>query len=154
MPSPSSEPDVARMLARAVRECPPGHDAWLGQGIAQLLSPELTHQRTPSPGAIAFVETSRVSPAGLAADCAAPQTIRTVIGLSNAAIDSIGDLIGAHDRAGVGLRRLICPFAVFEFGVSGPIVREVARGITAADLQARLSFPLWAGPDLQELMAP
>ena len=154
MPSPSTEPDVTSLLRRASTECTNGQDAWLGPGVPQGLSSWVAHTRVPSPSSVGFLEVGEVSPTGIAAERDVPEGVRHVIGLSTAGLEGLQDVLRPHESAGVELRRLICPFAVFDFGASGPIVREVRRGLTAADLQARLGFPLFAGPDLRELAAP
>ena len=51
----------------------------------------------------------------------------------------------------MSVTRIICPFAVFDLSRDGLRVREIRHGLTAADLQSKLTFPLWAGPDLQQL---
>ena len=74
-----------------------------------------------------------------------------IIGLSEAELSALGKLIGVNAEGAVQISRLICPFAVFDFTEEGPRVREIRRGLTAADLQAELDMPLWSGPDLCEL---
>lgn len=153
MPSPSNEPDLERLLRRARGECDEDR-AWLGPGLPQRLSAWLRHETAPSPPKVAFVEVGTVSPSGVATTASTPRGAQHVIGLSEAGLDDLGQVLRGHDEGGVSLRRLICPVAVFDFAAAGPIVREVQRGLTAADLQARLDVTLWAGPDLCEWAAP
>ena len=47
--------------------------------------------------------------------------------------------------------RIICPVAVFDFAPEGVRIREIAHGLTAADIQRALGIPLFAGPDLKPL---
>jgi len=74
-----------------------------------------------------------------------------VVGLSTATLDDLGSLVRSQDDTGIQITRLICPVAVFDFTSDGVQVREVRHGLTAADLQRRLSTTLWSGPDLKEL---
>jgi hypothetical protein len=41
--------------------------------------------------------------------------------------------------------------AVFDFTTEGIRVREIRHGLTAADLQGKLSATLWSGSDIKEL---
>lgn len=156
MPSPSTEPDLKRLLERARRECSDGR-AWLGPGLPQRLSAWILHEPAPAPSRVAFIEVAEVSPSGLASAEAKPQGTQRIVGLAATRLDNLGQLLRSHEHTHepprIPLQRLICPAAVFDFGTSGPIVREIRRGLTAADLQAQLDFPLWAGPDLREWMA-
>ena len=73
--------------------------------------------------------------------------------MSAATLDDLGTLLRPRDNAGVQIIRLICPVAVFDFSPAGVRIREVRHGLTAADIQRRLSIPFWSGPDLKELGA-
>ena len=155
MPSPATEPDIASVLARAARERPSPPRAWLGHGLPQALQDQVMQPEDHSSTDIAFVEVETVSPAGVAARIGVPSLLRCpVVGLSDASYDRLGLLIQPHDEDGVTLTRLICPVAVFDFGPTGLIVREIQRGLTAAGLQQKLPVTLWAGPDLKELGTP
>ena len=95
-----------------------------------------------------------MSPSGAAEFVSKPPSPRCpVIGLSPSGVEDLGSLIQAQEKTKTVITRLICPFAVFDFGPNGLIVREIRQGLTAADLQQKLSAPLWAGPDLKELGA-
>jgi hypothetical protein len=85
---------------------------------------------------------SRSSKSGL--DC-------PIVGLSQSSVEQLGSLVCARGDTGVQITRLICPFAVFDFSPEGVRVREIRHGLTAADLQSKLSTTLWSGPDLKEL---
>jgi hypothetical protein len=101
---------------------------------------------------IAFVEVSAVSPQGRATTDADPSELNCpVVGLSAATLEDLAELVGADSETGIQITRLICPVAVFDFTSDGVRVLEVRHGLTAADLQERLSTTLWAGADLQEL---
>jgi hypothetical protein len=101
---------------------------------------------------VAFVEVSAVSPQGRAyVRQSVPRPPCPVIALSTAGLEELSSLIGAVGSESVQVLRLICPVAVFDFSAQGLRVREIKHGLTAADLQKRLSVPLWSGPDLKEL---
>ena len=152
MSSPANEADVAHVLRRAAQECQSIHGIWLGAGLPQALSGSIEHLTEPQSAKLAFVEVASVSPSGSATTAYAPPVLRCpIIGLSASDYDRFDSLIQARDETGIAIRRLICPFAVFDFGPNGLIVREIRQGLTAADLQQKLDEPLWAGPDLKEL---
>ncbi|MEM7436138.1 MAG: hypothetical protein AAF436_13355 [Myxococcota bacterium] len=151
MPSPNIEPEVERVVARALGECDPNQAVWLGPGIPERLVDHVALRAEPATAQLGIVEVDEVSPNGVAILASVPQPSCPVVGLSATPVEELDSLLRPHDHAGVVLAKLICPFAVFEFDTAGPVVREVRRGLTAADLQTRLSFPLWAGPDLKEL---
>ena len=50
----------------------------------------------------------------------------------------LGESMHAAQSSVVPVSRLVCPFAVFDFTRKGLRVREIAQGLTAADLQAQL----------------
>jgi acyl CoA:acetate/3-ketoacid CoA transferase beta subunit len=157
MPSPEHAADLERLLARAAQECESQRGIWFGEGLPKFLQRSIAAHRQVSvslrePAEIAFIEVSAVSPKGEAVTDADTSCLDCpVIGLSTASAEELGSLICAHAEAGVRIRRLISPFAVFDFGRDGIRVREIRHGLTAADLQAKLSTILWAGPDLKEL---
>jgi hypothetical protein len=71
--------------------------------------------------------------------------------LSTAGLDELSSLLRTIESAGVEVARLICPVAVLDFTPKGLQVREIRHGLTAADLQRKLSTTLWSAPDLKEL---
>jgi len=155
MPSSEHAADLDRVLLRAAQECESKERVWFGDGLPQAVRSAvegLGEPTTEKPAELAFVEVSAVSPQGRATTDADPSALGCpVVGLSTATLDEIGSLVGAAREAGIQITRLICPFAVFEFSADGVRVREVRHGLTAADLQTKLSFTLWSGPDLKEL---
>jgi acyl CoA:acetate/3-ketoacid CoA transferase beta subunit len=152
MSSHANEADVARVLARAARECESKGGIWLGAGLPQGLRGSIRHPAEPESAELALLEVVSVSPSGVATTGSAPPPLDCpMIGLTATAYEGLGSLIRAHEGTGIAIQRLICPFAVFDFGSNGLIVREIRQGLTAADLQQELDAPLWAGPDLKEL---
>jgi len=155
MPSHEHAADLERVLSRAAQECESKQGVWFGDGLPQAVQRDLaalgkTTDREPIE--IAFVEVNVVSPQGRASTDADPSELNCpVVGLSAAALEDLGSLVGPESETGVQITRLICPVAVFDFTPDGVRVREVRHGLTAADLQERLSTTLWAGPDLKEL---
>ena len=155
MPSLEHAADLERLLARAAQECESQRGIWFGEGLPKSLQRAIASHRQVSgrePAEIAFIEVRAVSPEGEAVTDADTSCLDCpLIGLSTASADELGSLICAEAEAGVRIRRLISPFAVFDFGRDGIRVREIRHGLTAADLQAKLPTTLWAGPDLKEL---
>jgi len=152
MSSPSNEADIARVLERAAQECEPSQAIWLGAGLPQGLRGSIGPAAERESAELAFVEVASVSPSGAATTVSEPPSLNCpMIGLSAAGLQALGSLIQAQEETGIVIGRLICPFAVFDFGPNGLIVREIRQGLTAADLQQKLDAPLWAGPDLKEL---
>jgi hypothetical protein len=155
MPSPEHAADLERVLTRAAQECDSKRGIWFGDGLPQALRSAIEAHggaTTEEPPEIAFVEVSAVSPQGQAAAEADLSTVDCpVVGLSAATLDDLGSLVKAQGETGLRITRLICPIAVFDFTPDGVRVREVRHGLTAADLQKRLSTTLWSGPDLKEL---
>lgn len=152
MPSPANEADLTRVLSRAARECEPRQAVWLGAGLPERLGDAVGQAAESGSAELSFVEVLSVSPSGAATTVLAPSPIDgRVIGLSVAGLDELDELIQTKEGASISIARLICPFAVFDFGANGLVVRELQHGLTAADLQQKLDAPLWAGPDLKEL---
>lgn len=153
MSSPANEADVVRVLRRAKQECASRRRIWLGPGLPQGLGGSIGRRlEEPESAELAFVEVVSVSPNGVAKTASTIPSLRCpIIGLSAAEYEGPDALIRAQGEPGTMIRRLICPFAVFDFGPNGLIVREIRQGLTAADLQQKLDTPLWAGPDLKEL---
>jgi len=152
MSSPDNEADAARVLRRAAQECESKQGIWLGAGLPQGLKGSVGGLAEPESAELAFVEVASVSANGAATSVAAiPPLDCPIIGVSALEYDRLDSLIQAGNQIGIAIRRLICPFAVFDFGPNGLIVREIRQGLTAADLQQKLDTPLWAGPDLKEL---
>lgn len=152
MSSPANEVDVARVLWRAAQECKSKQGVWLGGGLPQGLEDSIGCHAEPGSAELALVEIASVSPSGAATTVIDPPPLACpVIGLSASGFDALGALIQAQGETEISIGRLICPFAVFDFGPNGLIVREIRHGLTAADLQQKLDAPLWAGPDLKEL---
>ena len=152
MTSPANEADVARVLWRAAQECESKQGVWLGRGLPQALKDSTGSQVERESADLAFVEVASVSPNGVAMTIDAPPSLNCpLIGLSASPYETLDSLIQTSDQTGVAISRLICPFAVFDVGPNGLIIREIRRGLTAADLQQKLGAPLWAGPGLKEL---
>jgi hypothetical protein len=148
MPSPEHAADLERVLGRAAQECDSG-SAWFGEGLPQALQRaiEAAGRRVESAGAeVAFVELSASS-----VPPKPPKGPRRVVALSTAGLDELPSLIRAAEASSRPVTRLICPIAVLDFIADGLRVREIRHGLTAADLQQRLTIRLWAGPDLKEL---
>jgi acyl CoA:acetate/3-ketoacid CoA transferase beta subunit len=155
MPSLEHAADLERVLTRATQECESKQGVWFGDGLPQAVQSALEalgNTTTREPMEIAFVEVSAVSPQGRATTDADPSELNCpVVGLSAATLEDLAELVGADSETGIQITRLICPVAVFDFTSDGVRVLEVRHGLTAADLQERLSTTLWAGADLQEL---
>jgi len=155
MPSPEHAANLERLLSRAAEECESKRGVWFGDGLPQALRIAIdlhSEGALLKPAEIAFVEVSAVSPEGFAVADADPSELNCpVVGLSQSSFDQLGSLVCVRGDVGIQITRLICPFAVFDFSAQGLRVREVRHGLTAADLQAKLSTKLWAGPDLKEL---
>jgi hypothetical protein len=155
MPSPEHAADLERVLLRATEECETKQGVWFGEGLPQAVRSAieaLGRATNREPTELAFVEVSAVSPQGWATTDAQPSALGCpVVGLSTSTLEDIGSLVGLPSETGIQITRLICSAAVFDFTPKGIRVREVRHGLTAADLQQRLSTTLWAGPDLKEL---
>ncbi len=155
MSSPEHAANLERVLARAAQECESKHGVWFGDGLPQVLRSAMDARgktAAQEPAEIAFVEVSTVSPQGRATSAADPSALGcTVVGLSTSTLDDLGALVRSQGETGLRITRLICPVAVFDFSSDGVRVREVRHGLTAADLQQKLSTTLWSGPDLKEL---
>ena len=155
MPSPEHAARLERLFSRAAEECESTQAVWFGDGLPQALRTVVDLRGeglAQAPPEIAFIEVSAVSPQGRALSDSDPSALTCpVVGLSQNGVEQLGSLVCARGETGVQLTRLICPFAVFDFSSQGIRVREVRHGLTATDLQARLSTTLWAGPDLKEL---
>jgi hypothetical protein len=155
MPSTEHAADLERVLSRAAEECESVQGIWFGQGLPQLLRGAIEARGgATNRGAIelAFVEVIAISPQGRAsAPGELPSTACRVIGLSTTGLEDLSSLIRSTDVSGVEVARLICPVAVFDFTHDVIRVREIRHGLTAGDLQRRLSTRLWSGPDLKEL---
>ncbi len=152
MTSPANEADVARVLGRAAQERESTQVVWLGRGLPQALKDSIGSREEPESADLAFVEVASVSPNGVATTVDAPPSLSCpVVGLSASPYEALDSLVQTSNETGVAISRLICPFAVFDLGPNGLIVREIRHGLTAADLQQKLDAPLWAGPDLKEL---
>lgn len=143
------------MLGRVVQECNSQPGTWFGDGLPQTLRSAIELRGSvsaPEDAELAFVEVRTVSPQGWAITVTDPPALRCpVIGVSACTLDDLESLIGSPPEPGIQITRLICPVAVFDFSPVGIRVREVRHGLTAADLQERLSATLWSGPDLREL---
>jgi len=155
MPSPKHAASLERLLSRAAEECESKRGLWFGRGLPQALRSAIDLRgegAKQAPAEIAFIEVSAVSPQGRAVTNADPSALDCpVVGLSHTTVEQLGSLVCPRGETGVQITRLICPFAVFDFSPEGVRVREVRHGLTAADLQAKLSTTLWSGPDLKEL---
>ena len=155
MPSPEHAADLERVLSRAAQECEPRRGVWFGDGLPQdvrRVVAALGRSTDEAPAELAFVEVTEVSPQGRATANADPSALGCpVIGVSTTTLEGLGSLIGPSCDKGVQITRLICPVAVLDFTPDGVRVREVRHGLTAADLQQKLSTTLWSGPDLKEL---
>ncbi|NNE18355.1 MAG: hypothetical protein HKN10_07760 [Myxococcales bacterium] len=155
MPSPEHAASLERLLSRAAAECESKRGIWFGRGLPQALRIAIDlhgEGATQAPMEIAFIEVSAVSPQGRALTNADPPALDCpVVGLSQSTFEQLGSLVCARGDTGVQITRLICPFAVFDFSPEGVRVREVRHGLTAADLQKKMSTTLWSGPDLKEL---
>ena len=148
MPSPEHAADLEQVLTRAAKDCE-GIAAWFGEGLPAALERALDAAgRVRAEGApeVAFVDVRELS-------SAAPENhgIRRVVALSDDPLSELGALAKAAEASNIPSLRLVCPFAVFDFTREGLRVREIRRGLTAADLQSHLDTPLWAGPDLKQL---
>ena len=155
MPSPEHAASLERLLTRAAIECESKHGIWFGAGLPEALRSalELRGDVDPdAPAAVGFIEVGEVSVSGhvRATDQTAPPGLR-LVGLTSATFDSIASLFESTASSGLHLDRLITPFAVFDFTPDGVQVREIRHGLTARDLQAKMTTPLWAGPDLCEM---
>ncbi len=147
MPSPEQEADLERVLTRATQECESAA-AWFGEGLPQALRSAIKAAgRTVDANSaeIAFVDAAAISNAG------PPRGATRVIALSITGLDELSSLVRTTESASVEVARLICPVAVLDFTPKGLQVREIRHGLTAADLQRKLSTTLWSGPDLKEL---
>ena len=148
MPSHEHAADLERVLTRAANECESG-DAWFGDGLPQALQSALAAAGRRVNGIspeVAFIDAAAmadVTPAHLGAN--------RVVALSDEGIEALESLVDAASSSSVAVDRLICPFGVFDFTRQGLRIREIRRGLTAADVQAHLRSPLWSGPDLKPL---
>jgi hypothetical protein len=146
MPSREHAADLERVLTRAAEEHGSG-SAWFGEGLPQALKSALEtagKQIDSTSAEVAFVEAG-------ATGAPPPSDTHRVVALSTAGLDELRSLIGATEAASFRVVRLICPVAVFDFTPDGLRIREIRHGLTAADLQQKLSCTLWSGPDLKEL---
>jgi acyl CoA:acetate/3-ketoacid CoA transferase beta subunit len=155
MPSREHAASLERLLSRAAEECESKQGIWFGRGLPQALRSAINlngEGAKQKPAEIAFIEVSAVSPQGRAVSGRVPSGLDCpIVGLSQSSVEQLGSLVCARGDTGVQITRLICPFAVFDFSPEGVRVREIRHGLTAADLQSKLSTTLWSGPDLKEL---
>ncbi len=155
MPSNERAADLERLLSRAAQDCESKRGIWFGDGLPQALRSAIDLQGDVSaqtPTELAFIEVTAVSPQGRATTNGDPGGLACpLVGLSRTSLEDLDSLLSLTGDSGAQLTRLICPFAVFDFGPDGVRVREVRHGLTAADIQAKLSTTLWSGPDLKEL---
>lgn len=146
MPLPAHAADLERVLTRAAEECESG-GAWFGHGLPQALKSaiEASGKAIEQDGAeVAFVEAG-------AAPADPPSPTARVVALSTEDIDELATIVRSVQGSKPRVARLICPVAVLDFTAEGIRVREIRHGLTAADLQGKLSTTLWSGPDLKEL---
>ena len=156
MPSPEHAADHERLLTRAAKECESKRGVWFGAGLPEALQSALAARGDWDPGApaeVGFIEVRKVSASGHVASTAeeSPPQDAPLVGLWGAAFEKLGALFQPVASPSPSLSRLITPFAVFDFTPDGVQVREIRHGLTARDLQAKTSTPLWAGPDLCEM---
>lgn len=155
MPSLKHAADRERVLTRAVQECESKRGVWFGGGLpqdVQSAAEAVGRSVGREPAELAFIEVTAVSPQGRApTDGDFSEFDCPVIGVSTADLEGLGSLLGSDCAQGVQIARLICAVGVFDFTAEGIRVREVRHGLTASDLQERLSTTLWSGPDLKEL---
>ena len=146
MPSPEHAADLERVITRAAEECESGA-AWFGEGLPQTLRSAMEAAgRTISASAeVAFVDASK---AGIGTP---PSGAGRVVALSTSGLEELPSVMRAVETAGFTIARIVCPVAVFDLVPEGIRVREIRHGLTAADLQQKLSTTLWSGPDLKEL---
>ena len=146
MPSLARAADLERVLTRAAEECESG-GAWFGQGLPQALKSAIAATGKPieqSAAEVAFVEAG-------AAPADPPSPAARVVALSTEGLEGLASVVRSVQGSKPRIARLICPVAVLDFTTEGIRVREIRHGLTAADLQGKLSTTLWSGPDLKEL---
>jgi len=146
MPSLARAAEVERVLTRAAEECESG-GAWFGQGLPQALKSAIAATGKAieqSAAEVAFVEAGAVP-----AD--PPSAAARVVALSTEGLEGLASVVRSVQGSKSRIARLICPVAVLDFTPDGIRVREIRHGLTAADLQGKLSTTLWSGPDLKEL---
>ncbi|MGB5194018.1 MAG: hypothetical protein WBN70_13620 [Polyangiales bacterium] len=146
MPSLARAADLERVLTRAAEECESGA-AWFGQGLPQALKNAIAATGKPieqSAAEVAFVEAG-------AAPTVPPSPAARVVALSTEGLEELASVVRSVQGSKPRVARLICPVAVLDFTTEGIRVREIRHGLTAADLQGKLSTTLWSGPDLKEL---
>ncbi len=122
-----------------------------------MLGPEQIRKRAiqecAGDGSAAIVEVCGLSGDGMA-ECSpsAPRATKH-IGVFHGDLQQLGTLFRNQPQNPIRISRLISAVAVIDFSEEGPIIREVAHGFTARDIQEALSLQLWASPDLKELSA-
>ena len=154
MPSTAQEDDLAQLLSRVAMECPAESSVWLGPGLPRHLKDTLAHARVKAdpPANLAVVEVRAVSQDGKAeVEATIPDQVDRVIGIGACTEGTLSQLIRESDGASTAIDRLICPLAVFDFRDGRILIREIRRGLTAADLQRDVLPNLWAEPNLKEL---
>lgn len=125
---------------------------WLAPELpARLLELELRRVATPALAELAVVRASTIGPRG---ELIGPHDGVGLPGRVWAWFDpSAGDQIVAHAEGSRRGRaeRLVCPQGVIEVRKAGLVVVELAKGVSARDLQACSAPPLLIDPEVNEM---
>lgn len=151
--SSAGAPDA--LLRRALAEAGTGDGVVLGPGLARDLRARLaTRASTPATAPVLLVGTDLASPAGVRWDGSpVPAAARIVAVLTARRPDGSAALVEALPEGDRPLRadRWITDLAVIDVTPEGLIVRELAPGVTARQVQEATTVPLVAAPGLREM---
>lgn len=151
--------DPTQLARRAARELADHAPAWVDPHLHLEAAPVGAPEGQPP--AIALVQAEQVSTAGdVRCDPAAADAIRRasrVVAVMSHHDDTGGSRITDEPldepTARAVVRRIITELCVIDLTDEGLVVREVAPGVSAREVQTRTQAPLWAGPDLSAVEA-
>lgn len=146
-----------QIATRAARELQSGEVVHLGEGLPQLLTGSLPDGvRTVTPGAgtavdVAVLSATEVGSQGEFVGSALPEGAKRVIVLLEHHADGDAPRVRAScGQAATGTaHRILSDMALFDVTPEGLVMREVAPGISALDVQLKSGTPLLAADDLK-----
>ncbi|MCA9621019.1 MAG: hypothetical protein KC731_18480 [Myxococcales bacterium] len=146
--------EAQRVAGRLASELRRRARVWLDPGLAALepvLGPRIERCDRPQDADELFVHAREVGPDGAVMGAHLPARARgrvTAIVLLEA-----GDRITARARGEVKAARVVTGMGVLELRAPGLVIVELARGVSARDLQGRVDVELFVSPDVQEMIA-
>ena len=152
-----------QMAMRAAREVGRGQNFRLGSGLSKLCEAHLTGGASAGTPAIAIIEAVEVSATGeIAFDAESASAAQSLDAAQNAPrVIVVMSHLGPEGQPrlrnqcqpptaeGIRASRIITDLAVIDVTPEGLILREVANGISGADVQRQTEAPLLASASLQ-----